>query len=289
MGRQFQATSSPTLITFQGVINPMPRFVCIDTCPTDTKISFDGEAPRNCAGGDIFEFPNHGPRYCNVTGSIGAGNPVTLFAGEDKRIQGSSTVNVINSGSFDISDRAARLLGHVTVDSIPEVEIKNDSGNPIPVSGTVAISNDPVGVKGKNGTTIATDANPFPTSDIGLPDTLGQAAMAASTSVAFASDQNWPSQIATGTAPTGVAGEEVVPATLLYGLTSIGIWIQNLIGTQTYQVQASMNGSIWQPLICFQFDASGDRTPVGSFALTGATTTFVEATTNMRYARVVTI
>lgn len=40
-------------------------------------------------------------------------------------------------------DASFATPAHVIVDSLPEVEIKNDAGNPIPVSGTVAVSNFP--------------------------------------------------------------------------------------------------------------------------------------------------
>jgi hypothetical protein len=35
--------------------------------------------------------------------------------------------------NVDPADRAGRLLGHVTVDAIPEVEVKNDTGSPLAV------------------------------------------------------------------------------------------------------------------------------------------------------------
>ena len=44
------------------------------------------------------------------------------------------------SSSVDITDRVARILGHVIVDSLPEVEVKNDSGNPLAVSGNVGVT-----------------------------------------------------------------------------------------------------------------------------------------------------
>jgi hypothetical protein len=63
-----------------------------------------------------------------VDGAVNVGNfPATQPV--------SGTVAVSNHPTvIDPTDRAARLLGHVTVDAIPEVEVKNDSGNPLSVS-----------------------------------------------------------------------------------------------------------------------------------------------------------
>jgi hypothetical protein len=63
-----------------------------------------------------------------VDGAVNVGNfPATQPV--------SGTVAVSNHPTIiDPTDRANRLLGHVTVDSIPEVEVKNDAGSPLAVS-----------------------------------------------------------------------------------------------------------------------------------------------------------
>lgn len=54
------------------------------------------------------------------------------------------TVDVFGpGGAVDVVDRAARVLGRVVVDEMPEVEVKNDAGSPVPVVGAVAVSNLP--------------------------------------------------------------------------------------------------------------------------------------------------
>lgn len=66
----------------------------------------------------------------------------------------------------DIADDAARLLGHVTIDN-PAIEIANDVGNPVPVNGTVTITDGsgPVTVDG----TVAVGGNVEVTNDVGNP------------------------------------------------------------------------------------------------------------------------
>lgn len=68
-------------------------------------------------------------------------------------IDGGQLVHLLNAA--DISDRVARLLGHVNVDNFPasfliggSVEVMNDAGNPLPVSGTFWQTTQPVSIAG---------------------------------------------------------------------------------------------------------------------------------------------
>ena len=88
-----------------------------------------------------------------------AGNPIPI-TGNINVIQSVAVTD--NNGSLTI-DGNVGILGNINIGTMPEVEIKNDSGNPIPVVGNVVITSMPV-IEVKNDTGNAIPVS-FPTTN----------------------------------------------------------------------------------------------------------------------------
>lgn len=67
-------------------------------------------------------------------------------------IPGNINARVYELGNIDISSNTMPISGNVSITALPEVEIKNDAGNPIPVSRTTAVNSidNPFYVEGVN-------------------------------------------------------------------------------------------------------------------------------------------
>lgn len=78
-----------------------------------------------------------------------------VFVRTDATITGNVSIGNITVealGNIDISGNTMPVSGNVNIDSLPEVEIKNDTGNPIPVSANTNENtvNNPIFVEGVN-------------------------------------------------------------------------------------------------------------------------------------------
>jgi len=87
----------------------------------------------------VSNFPATQP----VSGTVAISNFPASQAVTGAFFQATQPVSIAATISADVTDRAARLLGHVTVDSLPSVAVNNFPATQ-PVSGTVAVSNFPV-------------------------------------------------------------------------------------------------------------------------------------------------
>lgn len=143
----------------------------------------------------------------------------------------------------DISDRPDRKLGRVEVTNFPPVvvsqEISNDVGNPVPVSGTVAVSNFPASVEVAN--------------DVGSPIPVTGTVTTTGTSTVAVTDQRTSATL-TAAAPdttTGIAtttGVVVVPSDGKSGFSAQIIastspaWVGSVITEYSLD-----NGQTWTP------------------------------------------
>lgn len=146
MARRF-VVSSPGTVNIRGVANPNGPFLCIESGPTDATLDMGG-GPSAATAGAWWE-DQRGYTVVTAGGSINAGTPLIFWVGVDKKELGPGTV-------------VATVPGPVVVTQGTTPWVVGDGGGSLTVDGTVAISNDPIGVKGKNGSTIAAVANPFP-------------------------------------------------------------------------------------------------------------------------------
>lgn len=91
---------------------------------------------------DVYDSENHVIKTSATLGDIAIDN-VSI---KDKTANNYIKVNA--DGSIDVNatlPAGNNVIGHVIIDSVPEVEIKNDSGNPVPVNGTVSVNALPTG------------------------------------------------------------------------------------------------------------------------------------------------
>jgi hypothetical protein len=119
-----------------------------------------GGAVTIADGGDVAEGSTTDPDTANtvvgllkrITGRQTDASQKTQVTNWPGSTTVTGAVSVTSMPALDVSDRAARLVGHVTVDNLPTTQ---------PVSGSVVVSNFPATqpVSGSVGTTVADGAN----------------------------------------------------------------------------------------------------------------------------------
>lgn len=89
-----------------------------------------------------------GSENITITGSVNVGTSVTVVSSPEAPVHthvtesvpidlSSTTLSALEHVSIDNFPATQTVSGSVSISSLPEVEIKNDSGNPIPVTGNV--------------------------------------------------------------------------------------------------------------------------------------------------------
>jgi len=143
-------TDDPIAVT--GTFWPTTQPVSISSMPTTPVTGTFWQAtqpvsiatlPSITGSVSVSNFPgiqavtgNFYPETQAVSGTVSVGNfPAT------QAVSGTVTANV--SGTVSVSNFPATqaVSGTVNIGTMPEVEIKNDAGNPVPVSGTINIGN----------------------------------------------------------------------------------------------------------------------------------------------------
>ena len=215
----------------------------------------------------------------NVNVHDGTGIPITsTIVGADKGLD----VNIIGGVAINVnldqnddqvqiygSDLTAPILtnaaGRLQVDivSIPEVEIKNDSGNPIPISGTVSIT-DGSGPITVDGTVAATQSGTWNitniTGSVSLPTGAATETTLAAVNTKLTPAVRTHNTISATTGPTAIG---VVPISLRGSVMNVGsapgIW----------------NGISLPAGVAIPWDAVGPRDTYGTIAYDATGTTFI--------------
>jgi hypothetical protein len=197
------------------------------------------------------------PQYY-LPGSTTAGSPVlpisyindqTLLSQILAELQSTLDVNVTNSSIAVTQSTSPWVVsGTVNIGTIPEVEIKNDSGNPIPVNGTVNIGTIPeVEIKNDSG-------NPIPVN--------GTVAVTQSTSP-WVVDTNSATRTPSLIRATGAGS-------ISAGARSISVFNSGSAAGSILGVAGNV-----LPGEVFEFSAGGENDTLSAFAYDGTGTTLV--------------
>ena len=157
------------------------------------------------------------------------------------------TINVIQSGTWNVNVANFPATQNVAVTSIVEVEVKNDTGNPLPVSGTVNVGNFPASVEVSN--------------DVGNPLPIRVLHEGGTVAVPYAS-----AEMAIGSGTT--------PVTISAGAISVSI--QNLGNNNILVTTDSTVNVPLPPGVSVTFDAPvGQRFDAFSFVGTSVSSSFI--------------
>jgi hypothetical protein len=159
----------------------------------------------------------------------------------------SGTVNSVQSGTWNVNVANFPATQNVAVTSIVEVEVKNDTGNPLPVSGTVNVGNFPASVEVSN--------------DVGNPLPIRVLHEGGTVAVPYAS-----AEMAVGSGTT--------PVTISAGAISVSI--QNLGNDNILVTTDSTVNVPLPPGVSVTFDAPvGQRFDAFSFVGTSVSSSFI--------------
>jgi hypothetical protein len=224
-----------------------------ETDSTITGIAAMAEKP-----GDVLspiQADSSGNIKTNVQSSVlptGAATESTLSSIDSKipsQISGRIPVDIGGSGSITITS------GTITVSN--EVEVKNDSGNPVPVSGTVTANqggtwnvNNVSGTvslpTGASTSALQTTGNTSLSNIDGKLNSLGQKTMANSMPVTLASDQSAIPNVSGRTSSASLTGSQNVSMSC----DGLGTVIMDIAGTWAGSIsfEMSLDGTNWYSL-----------------------------------------
>ncbi len=139
---QLNPEQEPEMRVAARISNTDPIPVSVDEITITGDVNVDKVRIWDGTNVLLMEQPNNDAEP-STTWSIGTESFNMMYNGTSwdrvrGTISGGVLVNVSNS-SIPVTDNGGSLTvdGSVSISSLPEVEIKNDSGNPIPVTGTV--------------------------------------------------------------------------------------------------------------------------------------------------------